>query len=396
MIKRYLFFFLILLLFTCSIVNTGAIADNGLETIQDYLDRVLPPQEGRRIVYDETSGTLTITDTPSNHKIIRRLLDIIDVAPPQVMIKTSFVETNLTDISELGVEWYWYRRPKLHEDTLDALQVGNSPFFFNPDNRTLSDGITWPVSDPEYGRPGRCFPRERKGLDIFIGKTTYSGSYLRAHLHALQQQGKINVLSAPQVTTLSGQMANMQAIRTIPYVSDVELENQGSAQYPIWVLNVTASEKDIGISLEATPYVSEGSKYITLDLHPQVDVLIDQRSIRPPMTTVQDVYIFDDEGNLVDIVPSSVYIPGPSHEIGWPVVDTRSTQASVVVKSGETIVLGGMIREEENIIKKKIPLLGDIPLLGRLFSHDYTKKEKKNLLIFITATLITPDGREIK
>ncbi len=394
MIKRYLF--LILSLIVLGSINTSVIADNGLETIQDYLDKVLPPQEGRRIVYDETSGMLTVTDTPSNHKIIKNLLDVVDVAPPQVMIKASFVETNLTDISELGVEWYWYRRPKLHEDTLDALQIGNSPFFSNPDNRTPSDGITWPVSDPEGGEAGECFPRETKGLDMFIGKTTYSGSYLRAHLHALQQQGKINLLSAPQVTTLSGQTANMQAVRTIPYVCDVEFENQGSAEHPIWVLIVTADEKDIGISLEATPHVSEGSKYITLDLHPQVDVLVAQRSIRPPIATVQDIYVYDDEGNLVDIIPGTVYIPGVSDEVGWPIIETRSTQTSVVVRSGQTVVLGGMIKEEENIIKKKVPLLGNIPLIGKLFSHEYTKKEKKNLLIFITATLITPDGREIK
>ena len=342
--------------------------------IKGYLLKALPPQEGRKIVLETTTGLLTITDTPSNHKLIKKLIKSLDVGPSQVMIEARFVEVTVKDINEFGVEWYWYRAGKDGGKPLKSLSVGNAAQYVDPSNRTTSDGITWPWKDPEYGRPGECFPRTERGLDLFIGKTTFHGNYLRAHVHALEQQGKANTLSAPKITTLSGQMANIQVTRIFPYVSKVELENIGTAEFPIWRIKSTIDEKTIGITLEVTPHVATGSKYITLDLHPVVDVLLDQRSIKPAW-----------EG-----------LPGVPDEIGWPVVDTRSTQTSVIVRSGQTIVLGGLIKEDEITIKKKVPILGSIPLLGNMFKHDYVKKEKKNLLIFITATLVSAEGGEIK
>jgi general secretion pathway protein D len=337
-------------------------------TIKEYLEQALPPQEGRKIVVNEAMGLLTITDTPTNHKLIKKLLKQIDVGPKQVLIEARFVEVSVSNLNELGIEWSWYRAGGTKGSSVQDLSVGNAPGYSDPNAKTTADGIYWGESTLRRGTFTEPFPQTEQGLDLFISKTTYSGSYLRAYLHALEEEGKANLLSSPKVTTLSGQMANIQVTDTFPYISELKLENIGTAEFPIWKFKYTTDERTVGISLEVTPYVGTDSKYITLDINPTVDVLLSQ-------------------------VPIHYTIPT---DVGWPVVETRSTQTSVVIKSGETIVMGGLIRDEEKTFNKKIPLLGDIPLLGNLFRYKYSKRDKKNLLIFLTATLINSEGEEVK
>ena len=101
-IKTVLALFIVLSVFIPP--NIG-LAQEG-QDIKEYLEQVLPPQEGRKITLDPTSGLLTITDTPSNHKIIRELIKKWDVGPRQVMIEAKFVEVMEGTLNELGVEWW--------------------------------------------------------------------------------------------------------------------------------------------------------------------------------------------------------------------------------------------------------------------------------------------------
>ncbi len=106
---------------------------------------------------------------------------------------------------------------------------------------------------------------------------------------------------------------------------------------------------------------------ITLDLHPTIDFFVRR-------------------------VSSHILAP---LELGYPIIDTRTTQTSLIVKSGSTVILGGLMQDKDGLLNKKIPLLGDIPLLGKLFRYKYRNREKRNLLIFVTATLLTSAGEEI-
>ena len=82
--------------------------------------------------------------------------------------------------------------------------------------------------------------------------------------------------------------------------------------------------------------------------------------------------------------------------MGYPAIDIRTTQTTVKVKSGDTIVMGGFIKDVDTVYDKKIPFLGDIPLIGELFKYKYQTREKKNLAIFLTATLLTSEGEMIR
>lgn len=331
-------------------------------SIEEYLNNALPPQEGRNITFNDVTGILTVTDTPSNHRLIRKLVEQFDVGPKQVLIEAKFVEIEFSDLDELGIEWYWY-----HHGI-----VGDSST-----SRIVSWGDTVGVNPTYQGVQWDTFPQTSFGLGLVMSQDE-SGKFLSAYLRALASEGRADLLSSPKVTTLSGQMANIQVTQTIPYVSDVDFENTGTAEDPIWQFEYDIEERVTGIILEVTPYVSETSDIITLDIHPEVSNLITRRPI----------FV----GAESEVDNPLTYGVNVSDDLGWPVVDTRTARTSVMMESGETVVMGGFVKDDETLTKKKIPFLGDIPLIGNLFKYEYKSRTKKNLVIFLTATLITAEG----
>lgn len=326
-------------------------------SIEDYLNNALPPQEGRIINFSDITGILTITDTPSNQRLITKLVKQFDVGPKQILIEARFVEIQFEDLDELGIEWYWYK----HGD-----------FDFNSSTIKDYQNIRWDNTATD------TFPQNSdSGLDVAIAY--FKGTqFLMAYLHTLASEGRANLLSSPKVTTLSGQQANIQITQAIPYVSDVAFENSGTAEHPIWKFNYTIEEKITGITLEVTPYVSESSDVINLEIHPEVSSLLERRPI----------FV----GSANNPITAGQTVP---ELLGWPVIDTRTTQTSVMVSSGSTVVMGGFIHDNVDSTYKKVPVLGDIPLIGNLFKYKNVSRAKTNLVIFLTATLITAEGEAV-
>ena len=169
---------------------------------------------------------------------------------------------------------------------------------------------------------------------------TIAGSHkIGLVLNALATSTDANILANPRITTLDNKTAKINITTEIPYLSAFNKET-GIATY---------SSVTTGITLEVTPQVNP-SGYITMKVKPTV---------------------------------SSVVSPGPP-----PVVDKRETETEVIVKDGDTLVIGGLLREEEITRLSKVPLLGDIPLLGFLFKDKYIQKSKKDLIIFITPHIL--------
>lgn len=340
-------------------------------TVKEYLEEALPPEEGRKIVYNESAKLLTVTDTKANHNLIKQLIAQFEVGQKQVMIEARFVEIDETNLAELGIEWDFYQSGNQRSPALKDRGWFKKPTI---NGNGTYHGIKWADSTAvDFPKVGALAGQ------LYLSKVLASGDYITANLRAMEQNGKANLLSAPKVTTVSGQMANIQVTRTYPYVSDFTLENIGTAEFPIWTYKLTLAEKPVGISLEVTPYVGEGTNTITLDLHPEVSVLKNQIRI----------------SNLTGLGDTSG-TPVISADLGWPVLDVRTTQTSIAVDSGQTVILGGMMKDDEKITKRKVPILGDIPLLGRAFQYDYKNQRKINLLIFITASIMTADGEIIR
>ncbi|MFA5335106.1 MAG: hypothetical protein WC316_05595 [Candidatus Omnitrophota bacterium] len=346
--------------------TVSAMSSGEADTIQDYLQQALPENPERKIVLDQVTGVLTVTDTPTNQALAKDLITLWDTGPSQVKIQARFVEIDVTDIEELGIEWAWIRENR------EAEKNGR---FSNMGVNMMTNSLLDRNADNAQNASIFGLSNEAAGLDLQLGTFTRAGNAVRVHIKALQEQGKLNLLSSPTVTTLSGQMANIQLANIVPYASDFTRTNIGTTGRPIMVEVYKVAEKVTGIMLEVTPTVAGDSNVITMDIHPEVSML------------ATDVGA---DGQ----VPISAADEFPAG-LGYPVIDTRTTQTSVVIKSGETIVIGGLIREQDEVTKRKIPVLGDIPGLGELFKTNHTTTQKKNLLIFLTATVLNSRGEPI-
>ncbi len=369
--KKYILLFLLVLISTGNAFAQGGGAqaatdtDESKYTIKDYLEKNLPPNENRKIALDEITGLLTITDTPSNQALVRRLINDWDVGPRQVFIEAKIMELNVTDLVDIGFEW-------LVDREASAISRKNSNVYIGSGS-AANPGTG---ARPPYTGTNLNVPADYAGFGVLLTKSQLSGSELQLYIKALEQKGKANLLSAPKITTLSGQMANIQVATTIPYAKSSNRINMGGTDPPgganpqIWVETYEIAEQNYGVSLEVTPTVAPGSNIIKLDIHPEVTNLITQIPII----------------NSVELADTSV------GNLGWPVIDTRTNKTSVMLKTGETIVIAGLIRDADTTEVRQVPILGDIPYFGEFFKSTQINRVKTNLVIFLTASLINSEG----
>ena len=184
------------------------------------------------------------------------------------------------------------------------------------------------------------------GIDI--GLSTVN---IRALLTALQSSSDVNVLSMPQILTLNKQKAKIVVAQNVPFVT-------GTSQTAGAVTQRQIQRQDVGVTLEITPEILEGNR-VKMDIRQEISTLEE---------TVQEVLI----------------------ELG-PTTNKREATTTVIVSSGQTVVIGGLMRDDITKVVRKIPLLGDIPLLGWLFKFQSKRQVKSNLLIFITPYIVTED-----
>jgi len=212
-------------------------------------------------------------------------------------------------------------------------------------------------------------------------------------LHALQQRGHTDLLSAPKITTQSGQQATIKVVTEYIYPTEFETEgisggnnnnnvnNQAAGGGVVGAVVTPGSfeTREVGVILEVMPEVSPEGQMINLTLSPEVVSEPTWRNYGSSYTS------YDPNGNPV------------TQELNMeqPFFHTRHLRTNLLIYNGATVVMGGMITEVRRDVDDKIPLLGDIPILGRLFRSRYESSEKRNLLIFVTARLVDPSGRAL-
>jgi len=336
----------------------GASGISKVNTIEDILENAVPWPNDSKINLDERTGALIVTNTPKNLKIIEEILYNLDIDAAQVLIETRFIEINVTDLSELGLNL-----------SLD------SPFAIYKDA-----GV--PVNQISTGS-GSSFSTftgaPNEGLNL-----TYQGMLTRpqfsAVLHALEKTTKLKTLSAPKITTLNNQTATIEIVDEFVYPTRYEptlikQDLDGDGDFTGVVNGVRETRfinapqgfetRDIGILLNVTPSVGADKETITLTLRPEVS------------EAMPDAFEF-------------------SGEVKLPKFTTRNLTTNIVVKNGDTVILGGLIKEKRTNVRTKVPVLGDLPLLGALFRKDSDSIERKNLLIFVTASILSTKGEKLR
>ncbi|MFH2069683.1 MAG: type IV pilus secretin PilQ [Elusimicrobiota bacterium] len=283
------------------------------------------------------TNALVVTASPDGLNMVEKLLKELDVRPKQVMIESRVVDVRIDDLAELGVNW-----------SLDKIQTTDgSGVTMMSRSGALGGGLalTMPgetVAKVEGGGVSSVISAPTSGGVFNFGYITNRDAFL-ARLGMLATQGKTKVLSNPRVSTINNKEASILVGEKVPYKTTTI--GTGGVSQESW------QYLDAGIQLTVTPTISPDG-WVTLKVNPTVSV------------------------------------PLPTAGGAAPTVRTRETKVTVMVKDGDTIVIGGLISETDINSIQKIPLLGDLPILGHLFKYTSSQKGRTELLIFLTPHIL--------
>src|SRR3989338_4311166 len=315
----------------------------------------------RRARENARSRSLVITDTPTFLDRLAKILKEIDVKPVQVLIEARIMEGDKNVLRGMGVEWSTGTRLQNHAaltDATGALLGGVPVTLCGHSNRTGStvSGSNYSSTEPGDVRgfsPSNFVPLatnlspSNAGLQLFFQKLW--GTQMEAMLHALEEDVRTNTLSAPKILTLSGLEALILIGQKYPIIESNISGTSGTATITL------AYYQDVGIQLYVVPQVSGDEKYINMIVHPVVS-------------------------SYTNTVTANAY----------PILLTREAETQILMQDGETVMIGGLLKDVKSKGRVGIPVLGDIPIIGNLFSRATNKVTKIDLLIFITARIIRP------
>ena len=333
-----------------------------------FAERGIQFPENSTIAYSRRSGKLTVKNTHENLRRLDTLLRALDVEQPQVLIESKFLEVAQRDIEEMGFEWWLEQIP----NTTHRWNVGENESLVRPLG-TNKDGVDSPVNADVTGRVinDLVFPAVDMG-------NKFGNFNIHMMLHALDLSRSTEVLSAPKVIAKNGEEATIRMVREEYYPESwtapelVVVNGQFSYTPPTPEFG---EPEDIGIRLIVTPTVSPDNHTISLALNPQVVQ-------RTGWTDYSVGYIFGpNTGN------SLVKMPEKSR---------RDIMANVKTYDGDTLVLGGMLTEGAAGTDDSYPGTRKVPLLGFMGRVKTSQHTKVNLMIFVTARIVNPDGLPIR
>ena len=297
------------------------------------------------------SRTIIITDIASYIERVEKILQEIDKKPKQVLIETRLVEVNVDKLKDIGLEG-GTGTSGASSTTLTPVPITKASSTQSPvDPTVLGAGghvLSNQVSPAYFGPKTTGLTAANAGLQLLIRKLR--GAQFEAILHALEEIAKANTLSAPRVLTLDSQEAKILVGSQFPILESTTEEGVVSQSLSYY--------QDIGIQLNVVPQISAGG-YINMIVHPAVSSFT----------------------NKITVTGGAEY----------PIIDVREAETQVLMKSGETLVIGGLLKDLTRRQTIGIPFLGDMPVFGFLFQRRTTDLEKIDLLIFITAQIFEPD-----
>ena len=309
-----------------------------------------------QISVDPDTHNLIINADDATTKTLLEVVKRVDRPQPQVLIKVVFLEVTHNNSTDIGIEGNYNGQSSAFGRIGSYLT--NYSIFTNTTTSATAGSSTTTTSSTIL--PGQLIGLTNSyiignsfGLANSPGSAgTYSilGQDFTATLRAIAQAGKAQLLSRPSVLARNNQPATIQIGQNVPLITAVRYDTFGNA------IN-TISYQAVGIILKVTPFItSEG--LVQMIVQPSTSSLDPSQSI--PV----------------------------SAGVSAPVIDIRSADTVVITPDGQPVVIGGLMRNDKGESVSKIPLLGDIPLLGNLFKHTVTQHVKTELLIFLTPHVV--------
>ena len=299
-----------------------------------------------------------ITDTPTTIDRLEKILTKIDVMPKQILIEARVMEVDRDLLRDLGLD--------IGTGSTGATQAATNLPVLTPAKKSgtgsreidvaqLGASLLSTTAAPAiFGPKGSLGTGEasnfKAGLEFLFRRLR--GMQVEIVVRALEEDIRTNTLSSPHILTLSGQEARILVGKKFPI-----LETQISGSGSTTTTSSLSYYQDIGIELFVVPQIS-GEHHIDMIIHPVVST---------------------QNGTVTG-----------SGNVAYPILDTREAETQVVMEDGETIVIGGLLKDVKAKSRQGLPFLGKIPIVGPIFSRATTDMEKIDLLIFITARIVEP------
>jgi len=385
----------------------------------------VPFPEGASASFNSGNSTLSVRNTPANLELVQQLADAMAGAEPaMVIVEVRMVKTQERVLKELGFDWL------LGEFSLggSGLVPGVAAGWLtggasNPAN--LSDVALLPGEMNRYGlTSGNRSGDEAVGADsidslileqqqgfargksrapgVLWANGTINHTSLTMLMRGLDQKKNVDLVVAPSTTSRSGQQTKVEVIREFIYPTEYEppeLPNQiggggsidfdtglitgSQSSFPVTPATPTSFEmRPVGVELDVLPTVSEDRHYIDLAIKPSVTDFDGFVNYGSPITSPGS----DSFGNPT----STVVTP---NEILMPVFSVMKSETNLTVADGATLVIGGMLQESVQKVEDKVPVLGDIPLAGRLFRSEVSAPVRTAVVFFVTVKVVDATGR---
>lgn len=287
------------------------------------------PIGGADISFDpETRRLIVVTDDKTVEQI-KAVVTGLDRPSPQVLIKVIFLEATYRKDSDIGFAGGYNHNPTPGGSSGVAGQAfGGTPI------KDLAGVLA-------QATPG-------------AGVYTILGNDFQATLRAIATAGKTEVLSRPSILARNNQAATISLGQQVPLITNTRFDNFGNQ------IN-TVSYQSVGVNLSVTPFISSDGN-VEMTVTPEISSLADRSQW--------------------------VAISGGTNAVSAPVINSRVATTTVVVPDGQTVVIGGLMENTQTDSESKVPVLGDIPLLGSLFKRKVKDNVKRELMIFLTPTIV--------
>lgn len=286
---------------------------------------------------DESTNSLVITAPPDIMRTLKRVISQLDIRRAQVLVEAVIAEVSADTSRELGVQWI-FSGAKNGEGPIGVVNFTNS-------GSPIADVVNGAASVAQGG----TFPSLLDNALLGFGRTNGSFNYV-AVMNALASDANTNILSTPTLVTLDNEEAEIVIGENVPFVTGSFTSTGASdgATNPFQ----TIQREDVGLTLKIKPQINEGDA-LRLEIEQEVSSLADS-------------------------------VAGASDLI----TKKRSIKTNVMVDNGQVVVLGGLIEENVRESEQKVPLLGDIPVLGALFRSNTGDVKKNNLMVFIHPVIL--------
>lgn len=288
---------------------------------------------------DKQTNAIVVTAAPKMMRQIMSVVDRLDIRRAQVHLEAILVEITTTRAAELGVNWAVFS-----EEEGSTIPIGT---FNQPVGNTSIGSIAAAIADPDTlattGLP--------TGLTLGAGMIESGGLNFAVLLRALRSDGSSNILQTPSITTLDNEEAEIKVAQEVPFITG-QYTNTGNTNQGSVNPFQTIQREEVGNILKITPQINEG-------------------------TAVQ-LKIEQENSNLTQGVQGAVDL----------ITNKRTISTTVLVEDGGMIVLGGLISDSALEGESRVPILGNIPIIGELFKTRNGSKEKRNLMVFIRPTIL--------